>query len=702
MAESLTRLAEQTHPDTEIVVVLYGGDQPLYDAVASSGSHRVRIVRVSGTELSTALTAGFDVATGEYWTWMTHPVVLDPACLETSAAALAARPDTDLVCADNSVTLAAVAPEPGAEGVVSRGCLVRGSLGLALGAAAAVVLVDGADGPAGVMFPLQAPPPETRVSVLAESGSQSALSRLFPLARFLPSGATGPLDALVASSWRTPGAACEAASLVVVVPPDDLWPGWIGAACRAVPRQKVAVVVEDEHAADVAALFAPALVVEAKAPQTPRVLDSFVRECARHQGEVRPAGDSPRWTAPQVLDRPLKVLLQVADFTRGGLEKVVLELGSDLRTRNIEVALLVTGRAGDDVALAQSYGWQVIVDPLAAETSRYCDLLGSLSPDVVHAHDAWFGAEACAARRIPFVQTLHNCHVWLTGRARAQARLVDPATTAYACVSEQVARYAGLALHLDVGKMVLVPNGVSPVWERGGWDPVTRLAAREELGLPPNALLYLCVASILPAKAQRALVKAFAAVRAKEPSARLLLVGGVINRAYWADVLRTIESTHGTEAIIYVPFTDRVNRYHSAADVFVLPSLWEGWSLALAEAVLMGLPVVATRVGSAAVFETCGSVHLIDPPFGAIEELDPDTIRSFSWHDDAAFVKRLADAMRNAAGSSSSSRHIPPALVDRLSSARVHDMYVQMYRWLVQGGSVQGLRRLAGDRATLA
>jgi glycosyltransferase involved in cell wall biosynthesis len=529
------------------------------------------------------------------------------------------------------------------------------------------------------------------------------LRRLFPTATISrSSAATGPFDAAVVSSSHAPGAASDAAALVVAVPPEDPWPGWIRALYRTLPRNRVAVVVENDAVAAVASLFAPALVLEAAAPQTPHLLDTFVRGCVSRRAETHVDVDLPPWTAAHVLNRPLRVLLQVGDFTRGGLESVVLQLGSALRSRNMMIALLVSGRAGDDVALARSYGWRVIVDPRKRQRGPYDRLLKTFAPDVVHAHDAWFGADACAEREIPFVHTLHNCHVWLADGMRAQARELDRATTVYACVSEQVARYAGLALQLDVGKMVLVPNGVSPAWERRHWDPVTRLAAREELGLPTDQLVYVCVASILPAKAQRALVKAFARVRASDPAARLLLVGGVINQAYWADVARTIESTGSLKAVTHVPFTDRPDRYYSAADVFVLPSLWEGWSLALAEAVLMGLPVVTTRVGSAAAFEGYESVHVIDPPFDAIETLDTDAIRGYSWHDDSAFVERLANAMRIAALPSPARRRVPLLDVERLSSTRTHDMYVQMYWWLAQGGSARGLRQLAGDRATLA
>jgi hypothetical protein len=129
--------------------------------------------------------------------------------------------------------------------------------------------------------------------------------------------------------------------------------------------------------------------------------------------------------------------------------------------------------------------------------------------------------------------------------------------------------------------------------------------------------------------------------------------------------------------------------------------MWEGWSLALAEAVMTGIPVVATRVGAASAFEAFESVHLIDPPFDAIEALNPDTIRSLAWHDDSAFVERLAKAMTEAVGTTPSGSS-PREHAELFSNDRVHASYLQMYHWLVQGGSLRALRRLTADRASLA
>jgi glycosyltransferase involved in cell wall biosynthesis len=344
----------------------------------------------------------------------------------------------------------------------------------------------------------------------------------------------------------------------------------------------------------------------------------------------------------------------------------------------------------------------VIADADAESPARYDRILVEVQPDLVHAHDAWWGARVCARRAVPFILTLHNCHVWLPDAVRGRARAEDEATSVYACVSEQAARHAMLGMHLDVEKMVLMPSGVDPARLRVGRDAVDAARLRADLELPAAGTLFLSVASILPAKSQRALVKAFARVREEDPGAVLVLLGETINQAYFADVLRTIDALTAPGSVVYRPFTERVSDYYNAADVFVLPSLWEGWSLSLAEAVYCGLPVVATRVGAATAFEGAESVFLVPPPFERIEELNPARIRQFAWSDDDVFVGRLADGMRLAARAPRQRRRLPDATMDMLSAARAYDAYVRMYNWLLQGGSVHGLRRLVGGRVYLA
>ena len=51
-----------------------------------------------------------------------------------------------------------------------------------------------------------------------------------------------------------------------------------------------------------------------------------------------------------------------------------------------------------------------------------------------------------------------------------------------------------------------------------------------------------------------------------------------------------------------------------ALDLFLLPSLWEGFSVALLEAMAMGVPVIATKVGGAEEVITSGQQGLLIPP----------------------------------------------------------------------------------------
>ena len=80
------------------------------------------------------------------------------------------------------------------------------------------------------------------------------------------------------------------------------------------------------------------------------------------------------------------------------------------------------------------------------------------------------------------------------------------------------------------------------------------------------------------------------------------------------------------DAVVHVDFAENVAPYYDVADVFVQPSVWEGWSLAFGEALQAGLPVISTRVGRPRRSAAVRSVLLVDPPHQAIEHLDEGSI----------------------------------------------------------------------------
>jgi glycosyltransferase involved in cell wall biosynthesis len=110
------------------------------------------------------------------------------------------------------------------------------------------------------------------------------------------------------------------------------------------------------------------------------------------------------------------------------------------------------------------------------------------------------------------------------------------------------------------------------------------------------------------------LVRAFRRVVAQQRGAKLLIVGST-------DPLHPTGLTpdedcwlRHTNAIRITGFTDSPERYLSAADYFVLPSVREGLSTAIMEALCMGLPVVTTAARGCSDLVENGRTGLVVPP----------------------------------------------------------------------------------------
>lgn len=384
------------------------------------------------------------------------------------------------------------------------------------------------------------------------------------------------------------------------------------------------------------------------------------------------------------------VAFQVDDFTQGGLENVVLDLARGLEERGLRVSLLVLGKSGPAADQARAQGLEVATLPTGRRDAGYRAWLRENRVDLVYAHYSTYGARAAAELAIPFVQVVHNTYVWLDDRAVDAYREADAFTTAYLCVSAEVARYCDRRMGLDVDKMVIVPNGVD----------VERLDAaraeqpgrlRAELGLTDDDFVFLNVASIHATKAQKLLMRAMAAVVAEFPRTRLVLAGSASDPEYERQLVGRIAELGLERHVVLAGQRADVGRFYWMADAFVLPSYWEGWSLALTEAACTGLPLVASDVGGARETQAMGAGRLVRPPFGTICELDSGAISDVVHGEDPRYLDDLAAAMRETARTRS---RVMPAETDRrfLDGGRMTDVHFTILGWILQGGQAAGAR----------
>lgn len=238
-------------------------------------------------------------------------------------------------------------------------------------------------------------------------------------------------------------------------------------------------------------------------------------------------------------------------------------------------------------------------------------------PDIVHTHllhADLYGIPAARVAGVPgVVSTKHNddpFRAGVVGRADAAlARLADRVIV----ISDHLARFYRNVEGIPAGKLTRIHYGLDANAETPDGSVV-----RREFSIG-DAPLAGVVARLEEQKGHRYLLDAFVNVRAEIPRARLLLAGSGPQDA----ALRAQAAALGLgEAVIFAGFRDDVDRVMAALDLFVLPSLWEGFGLVLLEAMRAGRAIVATSVSAIPEIVADEETGLLVPPrdAGALAE----------------------------------------------------------------------------------
>lgn len=122
-------------------------------------------------------------------------------------------------------------------------------------------------------------------------------------------------------------------------------------------------------------------------------------------------------------------------------------------------------------------------------------------------------------------------------------------------------------------------------------DGAARL--RAELGVGVDDLVLGNIARMDTQKNQHHLVREFAKIASNFPNAKLLIIG----RGHLGPSLqKLIDSLGVADQVILVGARSDMDQVYRMLDVFVLPSLFEGFSLALLEGMSAGLPIVCSDI----------------------------------------------------------------------------------------------------------
>jgi sugar transferase (PEP-CTERM/EpsH1 system associated) len=294
-------------------------------------------------------------------------------------------------------------------------------------------------------------------------------------------------------------------------------------------------------------------------------------------------------------------------FTTGGLQQGLLNLINHLPAERFRHAVVCIHEFTDfslgiqqpDVpVLALHHNW--------LGRNAYWHLyrtLRALQPDIVHTRNiGTLEGQICAAAAGVRAR-IHGEHgrdsYDLDGsnrRHRLVRRCMAPLVTHFTSVSADLANWLVGSIGIPARRVTCIYNGVDALRFR------PRVGARTQLGpegfVDADSLVIGTIGRMAEVKDQTTLARAFVELLNRFPAERrrlrLTLVGEGPLRAEAMDVLKLA----GIDNLAWIPGErSDVPELLRGMDIFVLPSLAEGLSNGILEAMATGLPVVATRVG---------------------------------------------------------------------------------------------------------
>ena len=364
----------------------------------------------------------------------------------------------------------------------------------------------------------------------------------------------------------------------------------------------------------------------------------------------------------------IRVVLMITELRPAGAERVVFELATRLDRARFEPHVLALwsmgGVDGPFAQMMRDAGVPVHMLRVGSKLDLLrvpplVGLLREIDPAILHAH--LFHANLVARLVAPLVRrpkVISTHHV--VERRRLGARMVLDRLTARAddvtvAVSEAVAGFA--RRECGVRTVRVIPNGVDLAPFRAA-EPAVDLPSRKVVG---------ALGRLDPQKGHADLIRAWPLVLARHPDATLSIGGEGLLRP---DLERLI-ARHGVERSVTLHgHRSDVPRFLSALSVFCMPSRWEGFGLALVEAMACGKPCVASAVDSLP--EVLGDAGMLVP----VE--DPVTLAQAltALLDDPALASSLGSRAR--------------ARAERFSVEKMVLAYEKLYEEVAWHGSRNG------------
>lgn len=374
----------------------------------------------------------------------------------------------------------------------------------------------------------------------------------------------------------------------------------------------------------------------------------------------------------------------VTTFDKGGLEQVVLNIYLGYKKYGYSVYLLcqenILGVMAQQVEPDELFVFNRDLD-------NFIHFLYEKNITVLHYHYNTFGCKQAKERGVHSIYTMHNVYTWKSDSEIQDYSKELKNMDKIVPVSNLVKNYYVQRTNADTQNIKVIYNGID--FAELSENNLKEGLDRKSLGLGEADIVIGFVASFYPVKYQIGMIGVMEELIKKYPHLKLLYIGNSEN-GYYQDFLKEYNASPAKANMRVVPYFE--HKYMGAflrqiVDIFTLPTLQEGCSNAVLEAICCDRPMVLTNVGNAMDVEYLKSCEVVRTAYEDVVKTSNEQMIQISRLKDSANKEQLVTAFAKVIDNLSEYKknaHIPDVEKEQLNVEYMVKQYVEVVEEIIR------------------
>lgn len=324
------------------------------------------------------------------------------------------------------------------------------------------------------------------------------------------------------------------------------------------------------------------------------------------------------------MTKKIRIMHLINSYSLGGAEKLAFDIVTKMDKKNYDIFICSIISKKDNIErdirerLENCSVKTLTIDKIPNKQRfisiiKLAKILSKNKIDILHTHcpsPDFYGRISAFLIHINLVfSTIHSTK----GYSLWQERLMKNFTTKYIAISEEVKEYALKRLKIPSKKIKVIYNGIDVE------NFINCLVKKEnklkKLGINNYNKIVTTVGKVNQDKGYFYLIKAAEFVLKKFPDTHFLIVGDTqVDKNLYQKLIKIIKNGNLENKITFTGIRQDIPEILAVSDMFVFPSIYEGFALVTIEAAVAGLPIVCTDVGSIRKIVIDGENGLIVPP----------------------------------------------------------------------------------------